>query len=171
MRAADVDIRCAKRSTCRRIGCKVVICALLTVAAGHAAASVTVTTSHPSTVTVSYVLEAPDANGRSCKEIPTAVLRMRLRQLTGGSGLLIRVFLDDSGAVAAGSTGKSAYVGTVALAPSDMPTVQEFVLPLPQPIPSPWPTRATIEPAFMAGAAEPPASVSIEDVSLVRAAC
>lgn len=171
MRPTEIAIRCARPSAYGRTGVQIVIWPLLTLAAGDAAASVTATTSHPSTVPVSQVLEVPDADGLGCKENPTALLRMRLRQLTGGSGLLIRVFLDDSGAVAAGSTGSSAYVGTVVLVPSDRSTAQEFVLPLPPPNHSPWRGRATIVPVLMDGAAEPPASVSIEDVSLVGAAC
>ena len=171
IRPAEFMIRRIKQSTIYRIRSQVTIWSLLTVASGHAAVAVTATTDRPSTVAVSQVVEVADADRFGCNEAPRAVLRVRLRQLTGGAGLLIRVFLDEAGAVASGSTADSVYVGTVSLAPADTAAAQEFFLPLPPPIQSPWRGRATIAPALIDGAGEPTASVSIEDVSLVRAAC
>lgn len=171
IRPAEFMIRCIKLSTIFRLGCQVYIWSLLTFASGHAAVAVTATTNHPITVMVSQVVEVADTGGLGCNEAPRAVLRVRLRQLTGGAGLLIRVFLDETGANASGSTADSFYVGTVALAPSYTAAAQEFFLPLPPPIQSPWRGRATIAPALIDGAGVPTASVSIEDVSLVRAAC
>jgi hypothetical protein len=171
IRPAEFMIRRIKLSTIYRIRSQVTIWSMLTVASGHAAVAVTATTNRPITVMVTQVVEIADAGGLGCNEAPRAVLRVRLRQLTGGAGLLVRVFLDEAGAVAAGSSADSVYAGMVALAPSDTAAAQEFFLPLPLPIQSPWRGRATIAPALNDGAGEPTASVSIEDVSLVRTAC
>ena len=94
------------------------------------------------------------------------ILKVKLRPLDGGAGLIVRIFLDKPDANTASSIDDPAFAGSLALSATDGSQVQEFSLPLPA---APRSYRQVTIILVAIGRAQPATgSVSVEGAELAR---
>ncbi len=85
---------------------------------------------HPATVSLIPSREGIKPPCAECGSRAGAALKLKLRPLENGRGLIVRIFLDKPDASAGSSIDDPAFAGSLALSTAEGSQVQEFLLPL-----------------------------------------
>ena len=120
---------------------------------------------HPATVSLIPSREDIKWSCAECGSRAGAVLKLKLRPLEDGGGLIVRIFLDKPDANTGSSIDDPAFAGSLALSTAEGSLVQEFLLPLSAAAPSY--RQVTVVPVAIDRAKPATGSVSVEGAALL----